>query len=124
MSLNIADIAGAWEECLLDAAAMMRVDVEYGREASPEVRTSGVREPPLASSKAITVEVEYDPDAKAFITYVKELHRMSRFGDSEAALDATAEMIRGYLQSMEAQHKRIPLPAPKSVDLKQLLRLR
>jgi predicted RNase H-like HicB family nuclease len=55
---------------------------------------------------------------------VKELRKMSSFGDSEeAALDNTAEMIRGYIRSMEAQHKRIPLPAAKLTDLKQLLRI-
>jgi predicted RNase H-like HicB family nuclease len=80
---------------------------------------------PLASTKAVTIEMEYDPDANAFVTYVKELHKMSSFGDTEeAALDNTAEMIRGYIQSMEAQSKRIPLSAAKLAELKQLLRIR
>lgn len=79
---------------------------------------------PLASTKALTIEMEYDPDARAFVTYVKELHRMSSYGESEeAALDHTAEMIRGYIQSMESQRKRIPLSAAKLGDLKKLLRI-
>jgi predicted RNase H-like HicB family nuclease len=79
---------------------------------------------PLASTKAVTIEMEYDPDAKAFVTYVKELHKMSSFGEAEeAALDSTAEMIRGYIQSMEGQRKRIPLSAAKLAELKQLLRI-
>lgn len=74
---------------------------------------------PLASTKAVTIEMEYDPDARAFVTYVKELHGMSSFGASEeAAPDHTAEMIRGYIQSMEAQRKRIPLSAANLADLR------
>jgi len=80
---------------------------------------------PLASTEAVTIEMEYDADAKAFVTYVKELHNMSSFGESEeAALDSTAEMIRGYIRSMEAQRKRIPLSAAKLAGLKRLLRIR
>jgi hypothetical protein len=32
---------------------------------------------PLATSKDVTIDMEYDPDAAAFVTYVEELHRMS-----------------------------------------------
>ena len=54
--------------------------------------------------------MEYDEDAKAFVTYVKELHGMSTFGETESlALENTAEMICGYIQSMVANQKRIPL---------------
>jgi predicted RNase H-like HicB family nuclease len=80
---------------------------------------------PLASTNAVTIDMEYDSDAKACVTYVQELHRMSSFGDSEeAALDSTAEMIRGYIRSMEARRKRIPLPAAKLAELKESLRIR
>jgi predicted RNase H-like HicB family nuclease len=42
---------------------------------------------------------------------VKELHRMSSFGETEsAALDNTAEMIRGYIRSMEANQKKSRSP--------------
>ena len=68
--------------------------------------------------------MEYDEDAAAFVTYVKELHRMSSFGDTESsALDNTAEMIRGYIRSMEANRKRIPLSARKLSELKRLVAL-
>jgi len=77
---------------------------------------------PLATTKAVTVDMEYDEDAKAFVTYVKELHRMSTFGETEsAALDNTAEMIRGYIKSMAANRKRIPLAAPKLTELKRIV---
>jgi len=73
----------------------------------------------LATSKAVTVDMMYDEEAKAFVTFVKELHGMSTFGPTEAAaLDNTAEMIRGYIKSMETNKKKIPLSAPKLKDLK------
>ena len=68
--------------------------------------------------------MEYDRDAAAFVTYVKELHHMSSFGETEAdALDNTAEMIRGYIRSMEANRKRIPLAASKLAELKRVVGL-
>ena len=79
---------------------------------------------PLATSKDVTIDMEYDPDAAAFVTYVKELHGMSSFGETEnAALDNTAEMIRGYIKSMEANRNRIPLAASKLANLKRLVGL-
>jgi len=45
---------------------------------------------------------------------------MSTFGETEAAaLDNTAEMIRGYIKSMEANQKKIPLTATKLAALKR-----
>ena len=68
--------------------------------------------------------MEYEDESKAFVTYVKELHRMSTFGETEAsALDNTIEMIRGYIKSMEANGKRIPLAAGKLRELKSVVRL-
>jgi len=79
---------------------------------------------PLARCKAVTIDMEYDGDAAAFVTYVKELHRMSSFGETEtAALDNTVEMIRGYIRSMEANRKRIPLAASKLAELKRVVGL-
>jgi predicted RNase H-like HicB family nuclease len=80
---------------------------------------------PLATTQAVTIDMEYDENAKAFVTYVKELHRMSTFGGTEAAaLDNTAEMIRGYIKSMEGNRKKIPLAAPKLTALKRVVGLR
>ena len=45
---------------------------------------------PLASTKTITIEMEYDADAKAFVTYVKELHEMSSFGETEEAAEGAS----------------------------------
>jgi len=80
---------------------------------------------PLATTKAVEVKMEYDGDAKAWVTYVKELRGMSTFGDRESsALDNTAEMIRGYVRSMEANGKKIPLSALRLAELKRAVGLR
>jgi predicted RNase H-like HicB family nuclease len=77
---------------------------------------------PLAASKAVTIDMEYDEDTESFVTYVKELHGISTFGETEqAALDNTAEMIRGYIKSMEAHGKKIPIAAVKLAKLKSLV---
>jgi predicted RNase H-like HicB family nuclease len=69
--------------------------------------------------------MEYDEDAAAWVTYVKELRGMSSFGDTEwAALTNTAEAIRGYIKSMEANGKKIPLGASRLAELKQAVGLR
>ncbi len=81
------------------------------------------RSHPLAKTKAVTVDMEFDEKAGVFVTYVKELHRMSTYGKSELdALNATAEMIRGYLSSMEASGKKIPLASAKLSALKRAVR--
>lgn len=82
------------------------------------------RHHPLAKTSAVTIEMEFDEDANAFVTFVKELRRMSSFGETEsAALDNTAEMIRGYIKSSEANHKKIPLAPAKLAELKRVVRI-
>ena len=69
--------------------------------------------------------MEFDEETHSFVTYVQELHRMSTFGESELkALDNTAEMIRGYTKSMEANHKRIPLTKARLSTLKRVVGMR
>jgi predicted RNase H-like HicB family nuclease len=80
------------------------------------------RSHPLAKTKAVTVDMEFDEESGVFVTYVKELHGISTYGTTElAALDATAEMIRGYLASMEGNRKKVPLTAVKLTALKRVL---
>ena len=75
---------------------------------------------PLATTKSVTVDMEFDDDSGTFLTFVKELHGMSTYGETEAAaLNNTAEMIRGYIKSMEANRKKIPLPAASLAALKR-----
>jgi predicted RNase H-like HicB family nuclease len=80
---------------------------------------------PLATTKAVTVDMEFDEPSDSFVTYVKELHGMSTFGETELeALDNTAEMLRGYIKSMEANSKKIPLSAARLRTLKQTVGIR
>jgi predicted RNase H-like HicB family nuclease len=80
---------------------------------------------PLATTRVVTIDMEYDEDAKVFVTYVNELHRMSTLGKTEsAALDNTTEMICGYIKSMQANRKKIPLAASKVAELKRVVGLR
>ena len=80
---------------------------------------------PLAETKAVTVEMEFEDESNCFVTYVNELHGMSTFGKTELdALNNTAEMIRGYIKSMEANRKKIPLTAAKLAELKGLVGMR
>jgi predicted RNase H-like HicB family nuclease len=80
---------------------------------------------PLAQTRAITIDMEFDEDTDSFVTYVKELHGMSTFGKTEIdALNNTAEMIRGYVKSMEANRKKIRLSATKLTELKRVVGIR
>jgi predicted RNase H-like HicB family nuclease len=79
---------------------------------------------PLAATEAVTIEMQRDEATKSFVTYVKELHGMSSFSDTEQeALQMTAEMIRGYIESMEARGMPIPLSPAKLNELKRLVGL-
>jgi len=80
------------------------------------------RSHPLAKTKAVTVDMEFDEESGVFVTYVKELHGISTYGATELdALNATAEMIRGYLSSMGGNHKQVPLAAAKLTALKRVV---
>lgn len=69
--------------------------------------------------------MEFDNDAGSFVTYVKKLHGMSTYGETELeALENTAEMIRGHIKSMEANGKKIPLSSRKLNELKQIVGVR
>jgi predicted RNase H-like HicB family nuclease len=79
---------------------------------------------PLATTNAVTIEMEYDVDTESFVTYVKELQGISTFGDTELeALEMTAEMIRGYILSMEDRGMKIPLAQAKLGELKPIVGL-
>ena len=82
------------------------------------------RSHPLATTDVVTVEMERDKGTQSFVTYVKELHGISTFGDTEFdALEMTGEMIRGYIESMEERGMQIPLAKAKLVELKRLVGL-
>ena len=53
--------------------------------------------------------LEWDPDARAWVSYVPALNHLSTFGDTrEEALANTREVILGYLEA--AQKEGIPVP--------------
>jgi predicted RNase H-like HicB family nuclease len=120
----VASIVEAPEILVYDPSrkvAEKRAAREFLRTADPHAYLQH----PLSTTKIVTIDMEYDEDAEAFVTYVKELHGMSSFGETEStALDNTAEMIRGYIKSMEANRKRIPLSASKLAELKRVVGMR
>ena len=82
------------------------------------------RSHPLAKTRTVTVDMEFDEEANAFVTSVKELEGISTFGKTELeALNKTAEMIRGYIRSMESNRKQIGLPPRKLAAIKRLVGL-
>jgi predicted RNase H-like HicB family nuclease len=65
--------------------------------------------------------MEHAEATKSFVTFVKELHGMSTFGDTGfEALEMNADMIRGYVESMEERGMPIPLAKTKLVELRKL----
>ena len=94
--------------------------LQLGETTRISTRRPDYRAHPLAITDAVTIEMEFDRDTQSFVTYVKELHRISTFGNTELeALELTAEMIRGYIESMEERGMKIPLRGPKLVELKR-----
>jgi predicted RNase H-like HicB family nuclease len=82
------------------------------------------RSHPLATTDAVTIEMRHDPEADSYVTFVRELHGMSTFGDTEFnALEMTAEMIRGYIESMEERGMKMPLPRAELLELKRIVGL-
>src|SRR3984957_13373704 len=51
-------------------------------EALTSTQRQDYRSHPLATTDAVTVKMEYDADTESFVTYVKELHGVSTFGDT------------------------------------------
>jgi predicted RNase H-like HicB family nuclease len=117
----VASVVEAPEILIYDRSRKAAED-RAAREFSKSPDPHAYKRHPLATTKAVTIDMTYDDDAGAFVAYVKELHGMSTFGKTEsAALDNTAEMIRGYIKSMEANRRRIPLAASKLRELKRIV---
>jgi predicted RNase H-like HicB family nuclease len=123
---------GSYVASVVEAPSILVYD-ESRETAEKKASTRFLRKPdphaymahPLATTKAVTIDTEFDEESDSFVTYVKELHGMSTYGETELeALDNTAEMIRGYVKSMEANGKKIPLSATGLKTLKQLVGIR
>ena len=123
---------GSYVASVVEAPGILVYD-ESRETAEKKASTKFLRKPdphayrahPLATTKVVTIDMEFDEQTDSFVTYVKELHGISTFGDTELeALDNTAEMVRGYIKSMEANGKKIPLSALRLKTLKQLVGIR
>jgi predicted RNase H-like HicB family nuclease len=80
---------------------------------------------PRVETKAVAVEMEFDEESNCFVSYVRELLGMSTFGKTKiAVLNNTAEMIRGYIKSVEANRNKIPLIPAKLSAQKELVGMR
>jgi predicted RNase H-like HicB family nuclease len=109
-----------------DEESMLRLKREDAHSAQGNILTQNqdYRAHPLATTNAVTIEIDRDADTGSFVTFVKELHHMSTFADTEYdALEMTAEMIRGYIESMEERGMKIPLPQAKLIELKRIVGL-
>ncbi len=76
------------------------------------------------SARHFKVLLEFDPEAKAWVTYVPALDNISTFGETrEEALDKTRELILGYLEAAEKEGLPVPAdgPEPELVDLEVAL---
>src|ERR1017187_4389870 len=123
---------GSYVASVVEAPSILVYD-ESRKSAEEKASKRFLRKPdphaymahPLAATKAVTIDMEFDEQSDSFVTYVKELHGMSTYGETELeALDNTAEMMRGYFKSMEANRKKIPPSAARLATLKQLVGIR
>ena len=108
---------GSYVASVVEAPSILVYD-ESRKSAEEKASKRFLRKPdphaymahPLATTKAVTIDMEFDEESDSFVTYVKELLGISTYGETELeALDKTAEMMRGYIKSMEAHRKKIPL---------------
>lgn len=66
-----------------------------------------------AAGRRFKVLLEWDADARLWVTHVPTLGQISTYGESrDDALEQTREAIIGYLEA--AMMEGIPLPAPDS----------
>lgn len=62
------------------------------------------------AARRFQVEIEWDPEAEVWVTYVPALEHLSTYGDThEEALAQTREAVLGYLEA--AASSGVPLPS-------------
>lgn len=77
---------------------------------------------PLNLQNAVEVEIWFERDSGFYVTQVPKLFNISSCGKSEEeALDSTAEMLSGWIATMEAEKKKIPLSRGELAELKKAL---
>ena len=96
--------------------------IDWGRELMVRRKSPAIAEHPLRETDLVTVDIEWDDHAKAWVTSVRELG-LSDFGDSiEEALDHTAAAIAIYLEVLIQDHHPLPLPRDQAERLIALCR--
>ena len=72
------------------------------------------------SARIFKVVLQFDPEAKAWVSYVPDLENISTFGFTEdEALDNTKELILGYLEAAALEGIPVATGSPdiRVVDL-------
>ena len=72
------------------------------------------------AARRFKVLLEFDPDAKVWVTYVPALDNASTFGETrEEALEMTRELVLGYIEAAEKEGLPAPAERPETeiVDL-------
>jgi predicted RNase H-like HicB family nuclease len=91
-----------------------------GAMAARKRNPSAVEAHPLNSQNIVNVTLEWEPETRFYVTTVRELNGISTFGRTEEeALDKTAEMILGYLETCFQLNRR-----PGSITKAKAERLR
>ena len=90
--------------------------MSIGRIKSPQVMH------PLAETDLISVDMEWDETTRCWTTFVPELDGISTFGKSyEEALDHTADLIVGWLQTTIDYGQELPISRKRANEILRLL---
>ncbi len=70
----------------------------------------------------LKVTLEWDSESRQFVTFVPDLGNISTFGPTEeAALDATADMLLGYIEVAEQEGIALPLSKSEVSEIRAAL---
>jgi predicted RNase H-like HicB family nuclease len=70
----------------------------------------------------LKVKIEWDPESRQFVTFVPELGNISTYGPTEeAALDATADMLLGFIDVAQQEGVALPLSASELTEIRAVL---
>ncbi len=66
------------------------------------------------AAQRFKVLLEFDPESKAWVTYVPALDHISTYGETrDEALENTRELILGYLGAAEKEGLSVPVERPE-----------
>jgi len=77
---------------------------------------------PLEETDLLKIDMEWDEESRSWVSYVPELNGISTYGPTyEKTLDRTAEMIVGWIQTMDESGLRLPISRRRAENILQLL---